>query len=301
VIVGHEEAIARFAAAQQSGRLPQAWLIHGPRGIGKRRLSEHFAQRLLCAKQTACGECAECRQFQAGAHPDCVLTEREDDRRDLRIDLLRAAIERVTLASARSKRRVWIVDDACAMNPQAANALLKTLEEPPPGVFVLLVAHDLLRLPATIRSRCALLAVFPLSCSQCEAVLRTLGANEEDLPFLQTLADGRPGMVAAIAQDRQAIAALQRWQRWCAQPDEASIDQVRAWIREHALRLPHELIAKAAWLDWRRASFLWPQVAEALRAIARWPEEVRRHSLRPAYSLFVRWLALRAAVKETGG
>jgi len=167
-------------------RMPHAVLIQGPEGVGKLALAEQLAARLLCEAPTqdseACGRCDGCRWVLAGSHPDlrriepdalsqsgATAEESEVDaggRRqrtkpsaEIRVDQVRELSDFLYLGSHRGRRRVAIVHPAETMNVNAANALLKGLEEPPAGAFFLLVSHHPARLLATIRSRCVALSI----------------------------------------------------------------------------------------------------------------------------------------------
>src|SRR5476651_1859012 len=160
-------------------RLPHALLFHGAPGVGKLALAERFAQLLLCEKRgqgtSPCGACEGCRWFLAGNHPDARFLEPEtlarqtavaeegDEEKprsskqpssEIKIEQVRALAGFVNVGSHRGGRRVAIVHPAEDMNTNAANALLKSLEEPPPGAMFLLVSHRPARLLPTIRSRC---------------------------------------------------------------------------------------------------------------------------------------------------
>jgi len=163
-------------------RFPHALLIHGARGTGKLALAEHTARFLLCedAARRPCGRCEGCRWFAAGSHPDFRRLEPEalarepdpdpDDaaeapaRRakpstEIKIEQVRELAGFLNLRSHRGRLRVALVHPAEDMNPNAANALLKGLEEPPAGAMFILVAHRPAELLPTIRSRCVALAV----------------------------------------------------------------------------------------------------------------------------------------------
>jgi DNA polymerase III subunit delta' len=168
-------------------RLPHALLLQGPRGIGKLQLAERLAQRLLCEAESPgvepCGRCNGCRWSKGGQHPDLRILEPEalartvaspilDDEtprkegrekarpsHEIRIEQVRALEDFVHLGTHRGRRRVIIIHPAESMNPPTANALLKNLEEPPPGAVFLLVSHRPARLLPTIRSRCVQVAV----------------------------------------------------------------------------------------------------------------------------------------------
>jgi DNA polymerase III subunit delta' len=146
---------------------PPALLIHGRRGIGKHALALNLAQALLCESPQegglACGRCASCRYAVAGQHPDLLrleLSEFDSDEGEfvavdtIAIARVRMLIDFAQITSHRQRAKVAVIAPAERMNPQAANALLKTLEEPPPGTYLILAADQAGRLPATIRSRC---------------------------------------------------------------------------------------------------------------------------------------------------
>jgi DNA polymerase III subunit delta' len=170
----------------QVDRLPHAVLIQGPAGVGKLALAEQLATRLVCEAPTsdgaACGRCDGCRWAASGNHPDlrriepdahAVQRSEADDNAprtergtrgakpslEIKIDQVRELADFLYLGSHRGRRRVAIVHPAEAMNVHAANALLKGLEEPPPGASFLLVSHQPARLLPTIRSRCVVVAV----------------------------------------------------------------------------------------------------------------------------------------------
>jgi len=145
---------------------PHALLLHGPRGIGKHALALNLAQALLCESPRpdglACRACPSCHYAEAGQHPDLMRLELltiDEETGELvavetiPIDRVRAVIDFVQLSSHRQRAKVAVIAPAERMNAAASNALLKTLEEPPAGTYLLLVADQPGRLPATIRSR----------------------------------------------------------------------------------------------------------------------------------------------------
>ncbi len=154
-----EHAWRRLQAAAESRRLPHALLLTGPQGCGKGMFAAAFARVLLCerptAAGTACGRCRSCELLEAGTHPNLIQVSPEEDSIAIRIDQIRALIEQIALTTAGAEAmRVVLIQPADAMNRNAANSLLKTLEEPPLRTLLILVAHAPATLPATIRSRC---------------------------------------------------------------------------------------------------------------------------------------------------
>ncbi|MDN0084430.1 DNA polymerase III subunit delta' [Crenobacter sp. SG2305] len=171
---------------REFGQLPNAWLFTGPAGIGKRAFAESVARALLCesptSEQDACGHCQACHWLDAGSHPDFRLLspdgEEEGEAKgptrklpQIKVEAVREVIDFAHLTAHRGGRRVVLVDPAEAMNLQAANALLKILEEPPANVLFLLVSHAHARLLPTIKSRCR---QFPLTAPDRDTALAWL-------------------------------------------------------------------------------------------------------------------------------
>ncbi len=151
----------RINAALQQERLAHALLIHAAQGVGAESLAAWIAQQVLCAKpgEAPCGECVSCRLFSAGNHPDLHWVTRAEDAKQLQVDQIRELSEVFALKSYRGGRKVGVIAPADLMSANAANALLKTLEEPPPDGLLILIAERPSRLPATIVSRCQRITV----------------------------------------------------------------------------------------------------------------------------------------------
>ena len=164
-----QASVAQSVLADRA-RWPHAMLISGRRGLGKRLLAMHFARSLLCeapqADGSACGVCTSCRYVASGVHPDLRIVEPVivDDEGNvtatdaITVERIRDVIAFTQLSTHRHRGKVVLIAPAEAMNVAAANALLKTLEEPPADTYMLLVSHQPARLPATIVSRCRRLA-----------------------------------------------------------------------------------------------------------------------------------------------
>jgi DNA polymerase-3 subunit delta' len=154
----------------QSNRLPHALLFAGAQGLGKFQLAEKFAQLLLCesSNQTACNSCHSCQWLQAQTHPDWFCLTPEEEGKAIKIEQVRELQESLNQTS-HGHYKVVLIDPAEAMNRAAANALLKTLEEPPGQVIFLLISNQANLIPATVRSRCQILRFHSPSLQQgCE-------------------------------------------------------------------------------------------------------------------------------------
>jgi DNA polymerase-3 subunit delta' len=177
-IIGHGRLLSLLSRAIARGTLPPSLMLAGSRGIGKRRAATAIATTLNCARAgpagtlevDACGACPSCRRIARGIHPDVVVLE-PGESGAIKIEPVRDVIDRANYRPFEGRRRVVIVDDADALIPQAQNALLKTLEEPPSAsVFVLVTSMPDTLLP-TVRSRCRPLRFGELSAAEVAAIL----------------------------------------------------------------------------------------------------------------------------------
>jgi len=156
-----EPTLAQLEAARRAGTLGHAWLISGPEGVGKLNLALALARRLLDGDAAhtpldadAALAALAARHEPMDRHPDLHWLHPEEERQTISVDQVRDVVEAFTLTALRGVAKVVLIEPAEAMTTAAANALLKTLEEPAPGGYLLLSSHQPGRLPATVRSRC---------------------------------------------------------------------------------------------------------------------------------------------------
>ena len=202
-VLGHAAVRADLHAALRRGRLAGAYLFVGPQGVGRRTLMASFAAALLCTDSTdaACGACRACRLRAAGRHPDLVRLERERGRVAVSVEATRAFCREVNLRPVHSARRVGVVDEAASMSAAAANAFLKTLEEPAGDALLLLRAESTDQLLHTIVSRCQVVRLGPLPGDLVARALVDRGAcNEREAPAVALLAEGSLGRALTLAQ-----------------------------------------------------------------------------------------------------
>ena len=217
-LVGHDAVVASFTRAAAQGRIGGAYLFVGPAGVGKGTFARALAKSLLCERPSpglvACGACASCVQAEAGSHPDIDVVSKPPDRATIPLESLVGDTEhrmregfcwRLLLRPALGGRKVGILLDADHLQEEAANCLLKTLEEPPDRALVILVGTALERQLPTIRSRCQIVRFRPLD----EPTVHGLLAKE-------SAAAGLHAEPAALA--RAAAAA------------GGSLDRARLWL-----------------------------------------------------------------------
>lgn len=199
----------RFMEMQQQDRMPHAILLCGPEGIGLTKFAQAISMQMLCLakepeSQHACGRCQSCQLYLAGSHPDINIIEPEESGKQLKIAQIRELIEYVTLKSFSGKSKIAILEPADAMNRATANALLKTLEEPPPQSMLFLLSHRPSKLPITIRSRCQRIDFEAAYDQTTRDWLQTQVTNTElSVEALLGLAGGGPLKAQALLENEE--------------------------------------------------------------------------------------------------
>jgi len=222
-LFGQAASEVRFLDAYNAGRLHHAWLLHGPRGVGKATFAYRAARFLLADEKSEAGglfgaaaqptsldrpaDDPGCRRVVAGSHADLFTLEPDSPGRQIAAEPARALIQSFRLTAGEGAWRVAIVDAADDLNRTAANILLKLIEEPPPRALLFLVSHNPGRLLPTIRSRCARLAFEPIADGDVARILasRRPEADPEALAAAIRLAGGSAGRALALLDGGGAV------------------------------------------------------------------------------------------------
>lgn len=178
---------------KNSGQLPHAILIKGMEGLGKYHLARCFAELLLCQNGSTkpCGECSACQLLKSNNHPDLIIIQPEEEGKAIKIDMVRDAIAELNNTPQQGRYKIMIIEHAELLNIAASNSLLKTLEEPPSNVIIILISDKPYALPATIRSRCLIMAIKPPSYAESHEWLKQQ-LPDADFKLILSLAENAP-------------------------------------------------------------------------------------------------------------
>jgi DNA polymerase-3 subunit delta' len=261
-IIGHQHILAFFAAVQNSGQPRHAYLLSGPSQVGKRTLLRAFAQALVCQADSPrqdgpCGQCIACRKVQHGTSPDVSSVLPAEGKKTIGIDEIRQLLRDAALQPQESRYRIFLLPDCELMTIESANALLKTLEEPPQRTILLLSTNNEAAVPSTILSRCQVLPVGLVASAEIKAALiADWGQSEEQARILSILAAGRPGWAINASQDEalreQRLAWINALVRLCS----SGVAQRLAEAAKLAQDREHLEALLETWLLWWREVLL---------------------------------------------
>ncbi len=301
-IVGLEQPVAVLRRAIVAERVSHAYLLHGPANIGKTLLAHEFAKAVNCETNTAidsvesvdpCDECSACRRIDQGSHPDIrairpmakVQAEDEEGGADVVIEGAMITTEQVghlvteaSLKASQARRKVFIISSAEAMNPTAANRLLKTLEEPPPSTTLVLTTQNLSRLLPTIISRCQMVKCHPAPPAVAEEGLRTRfpDADPGALRSMVALSGGRVGWAIRLLDHPETLELRDRLL------DAAASLPARDWFEGMAVGEGLIGAAEEWWLATEDAEF-------AEKALKASPDRVRRTKMNDVLDVLLTW------------
>jgi DNA polymerase-3 subunit delta' len=208
-VFGHDWAVEMLHGHVVHESLRHAYLITGPAGVGRRTLALRLAQAVSCQSPAApgvpCRTCRACKQVEAGQNIDLMVISKAADKRDIVIEQIREVSKFLALKPYAARYKIVIILGFEQANPNAANALLKTLEEAPSYGLLILTANSAEQLLPTIVSRCEILRLRPVSIEAVETFLAGRGQQAEQARLLAHLSDGRPGYALRLAEDEKAL------------------------------------------------------------------------------------------------
>jgi len=215
-LLGHDWAVDLLGEHIARGQMRHAYLLTGPRGVGRRTLALKMAQALNCTQPPVpgepCGACRSCTQIERMQHPDLTVVQAEQEGGVLKVDQVRELQRSLALHPYEARYRVALLLRFEEAHPSAMNALLKTLEEPAPQVVLLLTAESAERLLPTIVSRCEVLRLRPMPLEQASRGLQSRwGLPEQQAELLAHISSGRLGFALQLHQEPERMAQRQVW------------------------------------------------------------------------------------------
>src|SRR5437868_6828853 len=176
--IGNRKTVDRLVRKLHEGRFPHGLIFSGVEGLGKHTLALMIAKALNCTQSPPdgfCDQCPNCRKINCGSHPDVMTNSVEDEATQIKIAQIRRIVEMLDLKPFEGRNKIFIIDPADLLNAEAANALLKGLEEPPANTFFILITVNVQELLLTVRSRCQVYNFTPLTLSE----IRQHGITDE--------------------------------------------------------------------------------------------------------------------------
>ena len=231
-ILGNEKIRHHLRESIIKKSISHAYILAGDKGIGKSKIAREFAMELICEKHTGCGECPACRQFLADAYPDFFYMD-ADGKESIGIDRIRENIVNdVSIRPYHGKVKIYIIDEADKMTVGAQNALLKTIEEPPEYVVILLLVRNMSLLLETIRSRCIKLLLSAVSNDRIKSWLVEKGTSEDLATVVASYSNGAPGIAKAMAESEDFAGMYNQNVEFLKKISEASINDILLFIEE---------------------------------------------------------------------
>ncbi len=234
-LIGQENIVGELKKAAGAGRISHAYIIQGEKGSGKGLLAELFAMAIQCETHTGepCMKCDSCKRAIRGNHPD-IITVHHAKPDVIGVDEIRAqVVDDIVIKPFASLHKIYIIHDASGMTPQAQNALLKTLEEPPAYAVLILTAENADAFLPTIRSRCVMISMQPVSDrAVADYLIRDMNMSEPQAEIYAALARGNIGRASEIASSGEFAEILGASLAYLSRSKEASAKQRAEFIRK---------------------------------------------------------------------
>lgn len=249
-LIGQSLLAEKLRAFVSVGRIVHAYLFTGPKGAGKKTLAALFARTLLCGGRgdKPCQVCHACRQTATGNHPDIQWVRPEEGKTGIGVDQIRDLQSDIKVKPYQGPYKIYLLDQAHTLTEQSQNALLKTLEEPPRDALLFLLANSTSGLLPTLRSRCQLMRLAPLTQEEISTLIQKRCAlSNDEAHFFAALSQGIPGtalqyassdeyraMRTSLLEGLQSPSALQLWPLFLGHRDQsdALLDILLLWFRD---------------------------------------------------------------------
>jgi len=214
-IAGHSNIVSYLQKNIETNKVSQAYLFTGPNGLGKKMVAQYFVRSLLCENnakkenQIPCAQCKTCQQVNNNIHPDIYwLTRQKDEKKDklkknISIEQIRELQGKLGLHSFLNSYKIAVIEEAETLNKEAANSLLKTLEEPTKKTVIILLTSNLNYLPQTIISRCQVLRFLPVNNKEIIEFLKSQGSELKKAKQLSSVSFGRPGIALSYLTNQE--------------------------------------------------------------------------------------------------
>lgn len=232
-ILGNEKVRNHLKESIIKNTVSHAYILAGDKGIGKEKIAREFAMRLICENNhIGCGRCPSCRQFLANAYPDFFYMDAEG-KESIGIDRIREnVVSDVAIRPYHGKYKIYVIDEADKMTVGAQNALLKTIEEPPEYVVILLLVRNMSLLLETIRSRCLKLLLSPVSNDRIKGWLCESGVSDEIAAVVASYSNGAPGVAKAMAESEDFASIYEKNVEFLKNICEVGINEILNFIEE---------------------------------------------------------------------
>lgn len=207
-IIGHQPIIDYLQAVIDNNTLNHAYLFYGPDHLGKSLVADYFIKSLYClSKNTSpCSSCLHCRQVDKNIHPDVIYLTKEEDKKNITIEQVRATRSKIQHGTFLNSHKVILTQDAHTLSLAASNALLKILEEPTQDTIFIFISPTLKNIPATILSRLQVIKFLPVPSKELEDHLKNQGLSKADSHELSQLSAGYPGHILPLINHPKLLA-----------------------------------------------------------------------------------------------
>ncbi len=209
-IFGHQRVINFLQNAIEQDSLAHAYLFYGSRGLGKKMTADYFTRSIFCSSldKKPCGQCQSCLKFAKNTYLDFYTLGK--DGQDLSVDNIREFMHSLQMSNIAGSKKIAIIYNIEKINIFGANALLKTIEEPPANTHIILISDNINLLPATVISRCQLIKFQALKRKEMEAWMTSFDFNEQERQTIINLSFGKPGLAIQLMEDN-----LAPWKKSC--------------------------------------------------------------------------------------